>query len=322
MPADPKATVIIVTRNRAQEMRRAIQSVLAQDVPVELIVYDDGSTDNTSDVVREFQGIQLHRSEQTVGHVFHRNAGVVAAKSKIVLIMDDDAILVDASTIRQTLLDFEHPRVGAVAVPFSENGRLERQPPPPDNQRVWVTNMFVGAVHGLRRDLFVRLGGLRYALRHFGEEGDLCMRMLSRGYVVRRGRAVPAIHALSAIRDRKMEDYYAVRNHIFGTWNCTPATLALAQMTAITGQELILDGRHRFKLSTLWALLCGWGKCVAGITKRDAPNFRTYNLYHELKRRKTVALDEIESRLIPIQKASFPARAVLDGVRSIAPARE
>jgi glycosyltransferase involved in cell wall biosynthesis len=317
MSANVEATVIIVTRNRAPEVRRAIQSVLAQDVPVELIVYDDGSTDNTAQVVREFEGVQLHRSEQTVGHVFHRNAGVVAAKSKIVVIMDDDAILVDPATIRQTLLDFEHPRVGAVAVPFSEDGRLERQPSPPDNQHVWVTNMFVGAVHGLRRDVFVRLGGLRYALRHFGEEGDLCMRLLSRGYVVRRGRALPAIHAFSAVRDRKMEDYYAVRNHIYGTWNCTPMMLALAQMIAITGKELLTDSRHRFKPSTFWALLCGWGKCVASFTSRDAPNFTTYNLYHELKRRKTVPLDEIESRLIPLQRAVWPSRVRMDGVRPI-----
>jgi glycosyltransferase involved in cell wall biosynthesis len=317
MPANVEATVIIVTRNRAPEVRRAIQSVLAQDVPVELIVYDDGSTDNTSAVVREFDGVELRRSEETVGYVFHRNAGVVAAKAKIVLIMDDDATMTDPATIRRTLEDFNHPRVGAVAVPFSEFGKLERQPPAPDDRRVWVTNMFIGAVHGLRRDLFVRLGGLRYALRHFGEEADYCIRLLSRGYVVRRGTAVPSIHALSAIRDHRMEDYYAIRNHIYGEWNCTPMSLALARMVAITGKELLTDTRHRLKLRTLNALIGGWGMCATTLTTRDAPNFSTYNLYHELKRRKTVALDEIESRLIPLQRAVWPARVRIDGVRPI-----
>jgi glycosyltransferase involved in cell wall biosynthesis len=322
MPADPEATVIIVTRNRAEEVRRAIQSVLAQDVPVELIVYDDGSLDNTSDVVREFDGIELRRSEQSVGYVFHRNAGVVAAKAKIVIIMDDDATMTDPATIRRTLEDFRHPRVGAVAVPFSEYGRTERQPQAPNDHRVWVTNMFIGAVHGLRRDLFVRLGGFRYALRHFGEEADYCLRLLSRGFVVRRGTALPAVHELSAIRDRKMEDYYAIRNHIYGTWNCTPLALALVKMIAITGKEVLTDERHRFKLRTIGALAGGWGACVTARTSRDAPTFSTYNLYHELKRRKTVLLDEIEPRLISFQKATWPAHAVLDGVRPITPAQD
>jgi glycosyltransferase involved in cell wall biosynthesis len=309
MSLSPAATVVIVTRNRAEELRTAIQSVLMQDVPVALLVYDDASTDNTPAVVREFDGIEFHRSLQSVGYVFHRNAAVVAARTPIVLMLDDDAYLTDPSTIRVTLNDFDHPRVGVVAVPFSVDGSTHRQPRPPDDQRVWVANTFIGAVHALRRDLFVRLGGLRADLRHWGEEAIYSLRLLSHGFVVRRGNAPTAVHAYSPIRDKKMIDYYAVRNHIYVSWNCIPMPLALARMLAFSGKDFLQDSRHRFKWLTLRALLAGWRACAATITSRDAPDYKTYKLYNELRRRRTVPLDEIESRLIPIAADFCPVPA-------------
>ena len=46
-----KASVVIATRNRKNELRRAIASVVRQTDPVEVIVIDDGSTDGTSEMV-------------------------------------------------------------------------------------------------------------------------------------------------------------------------------------------------------------------------------------------------------------------------------
>ena len=50
---NPAATVLITTKDRKDDLARAIGSVVEQTAPVELIVVDDGSTDGTSELVRD-----------------------------------------------------------------------------------------------------------------------------------------------------------------------------------------------------------------------------------------------------------------------------
>jgi hypothetical protein len=49
----PDATIVIVTHNRREAALRAVASALSQTAPVEVLVFDDGSTNGTSDSVRE-----------------------------------------------------------------------------------------------------------------------------------------------------------------------------------------------------------------------------------------------------------------------------
>src|SRR6266571_3973401 len=77
----PEATVVIVTRNRKEKAKAAIESALAQIGDVEVLVMDDGSTDGTADYVRQqFPQVQLFRSEQQVGYVVHRSDAARHAK--------------------------------------------------------------------------------------------------------------------------------------------------------------------------------------------------------------------------------------------------
>ena len=68
--------VLINTRNRRDEVRRAIQSVFAQTVAADLLVIDDASTDGTSDMVRsEFPRATLITNPASVGVLEARNLG-------------------------------------------------------------------------------------------------------------------------------------------------------------------------------------------------------------------------------------------------------
>lgn len=89
-----KFTIGIPTYNRAHLLPRAIDSVLAQQVPVDLVVLDDGSTDHTASVARRYS--------QTVRYLAQeRNSGLNAARNRIlkealhpwVFFLDDDDLL-------------------------------------------------------------------------------------------------------------------------------------------------------------------------------------------------------------------------------------
>lgn len=85
-------SVIIPTYNRISTVTRAIDSVLAQTYPYfEIIVVDDGSTDNTIEILNERYGDRIRLIRQSnMGQSAARNAGVTAARYDLVAFLDSD----------------------------------------------------------------------------------------------------------------------------------------------------------------------------------------------------------------------------------------
>ena len=89
MPAD--LSVIICSLNGAAGVDRCLRALAAQkDVDLQVIVVDDGSTDNTSDVAREHHGVTVFRHETNRGLSGARNTGIRAATAPVVAFLDDD----------------------------------------------------------------------------------------------------------------------------------------------------------------------------------------------------------------------------------------
>jgi glycosyltransferase involved in cell wall biosynthesis len=89
----PEVTVVIPTRNRWPLLEVAMRSVLAQeDVELELVVVDDGSTDETLcrlDVHADSR-LRIIRHESAEGVARARNDGIAAARTPWVAFLDDD----------------------------------------------------------------------------------------------------------------------------------------------------------------------------------------------------------------------------------------
>ena len=94
---NPKISVILPVHNRADVLARAIESVLAQTSPAfELIVVDDGSTDQSVAVAKRFADDRVRVIElgENRGGNAARNAGVRAARAPLIAFLDsDDAYL-------------------------------------------------------------------------------------------------------------------------------------------------------------------------------------------------------------------------------------
>jgi glycosyltransferase involved in cell wall biosynthesis len=89
----PKVSVIIPTHNRAHFLRGAILSVLNQTFQdFEIIVVDDASTDNTSEVVAAFndERIRFLRHDTNKGGSAARNTGILNSQCDYIAFLDDD----------------------------------------------------------------------------------------------------------------------------------------------------------------------------------------------------------------------------------------
>ncbi len=257
------ASVIITTRNRKEELRSSLQSVLSQTTPVEIIVIDDGSIDGTAAMVRaEFPGVRVVRHMASAGYIVRRNEGSQLAIGDVIVSIDDDAVFPSPETIGQTLREFNYSVIGAVAIPFIDiNGDNRLHQRAPDTRAVYVTDAYIGTAHAVRRDVFLGLGGYREHLVHQGEEGDFCIRMLAAGYVVRVGAADPIHHCESPKRDLSRMDFYGSRNAVLFAWQNVPSPLVLAHLPMTTMHCLLHTLEPRRLKDRLSGLIEGYRQC-------------------------------------------------------------
>jgi len=92
-----KASVIVCTRNRANLLRRVLESILAADWPyddgLEVLAVDNGSTDETPAAVRELAGKDprvRHIREDRQGKSHALNRGIAESRSDLLIFTDDD----------------------------------------------------------------------------------------------------------------------------------------------------------------------------------------------------------------------------------------
>jgi len=96
----PLVTIITPTYNRASFLDETVNSVLSQDYPnIEYIVLDDGSKDNTKEVMAKYQERVIFESHQNLGETRTVNKGFEMAKGEFICVVNsDDPILPGAIT--------------------------------------------------------------------------------------------------------------------------------------------------------------------------------------------------------------------------------
>lgn len=295
-----QATIIITTKNRKDDLRNAVQSALQQSGNVEVLVIDDASTDGTSEMIKaEFPQVVLDRAEHSQGYIVQRNRGARLAAAPILFSIDDDAVFTSPDTVVNTLAEFNHPRIGAVAIPYIDVNKAPTVHQSAPSEGVCVTSSFIGTAHALRRDVFLELGGYREFLVHQGEEGDYCLRMLEAGYVVGLGHCgdAPIHHFESPKRSFDRMTFYGARNHILYAWYNVPMPESVIHAAGAALKSLL----HTYKLGlarpTLRGLWAGLKGCLKEWRHRQPVSRRVYHLDRKIKNRKSIPLRELEAYL-------------------------
>lgn len=120
-----KVSIIIPTFNRGYILADAIQSVLDQTYPhFELIIVDDGSTDDTAGVIDKFADdrIRLIRHTKNVGVATARNTGLRAAQCELVSFLDSDDLWKPDKLAREVKFLQNNPGTDAV---FTDLEKIE-----------------------------------------------------------------------------------------------------------------------------------------------------------------------------------------------------
>lgn len=191
---NPKISVIIPTYNRADLLPRAINSVLNQTFQdFELIIVDDGSTDNTKQVVQEFQNkdsrIKYIWQENSGGPAGPRNIGIRHSEGEYIAFLDsDDEWLLEK--LEKQLKLFKNSKkknlgfVGCNALIVNEKTGIKKKynTPTYHNDEIFfkklLENNFIYSVGSLmiRKEVFNNIGLYDESLTT-GEDWDLILRI-------------------------------------------------------------------------------------------------------------------------------------------------
>lgn len=201
----PEATAVVATRNRAARLSALLHSLARQEgVRHEVVVVDDGSTDDTPQVIAE-ASVRVIRHDAPLGPAAARNAGWRAARAPLVCFVDDDCVA-DPGWLA-ALVAAHRNDPGAVV-----QGRTEPHPDELHKHSAFSRSMLVDGPNNwfqtcniaYPRELLERLGGFDESFRYpAGEDTDLAWRAKRAGAPTRfegAARVLHAVHTLGAVK--------------------------------------------------------------------------------------------------------------------------
>ena len=176
-------SVIIPTYNRANTVINAIESVLNQHGDYEIIVVDDGSEDNTEEVLRQkFDSQIIYIYQDNCGVSAARNKGVLAANGDFLIFLDSDDTLYKGTitAFSACINDYVHLVSGKVYI-CDESGKIISKKTASD-----FGHPLAGSF-ALRKTVYLDIGGYDENLI-YSENTDLFLRL--RNYGIDKGREV------------------------------------------------------------------------------------------------------------------------------------
>jgi GT2 family glycosyltransferase len=210
-------SVLIVTYNRRDDAERAIRSALSQTYqPVEVVVLDNGSTDDTASLPALADGrVRYVRVDANLGCPSGRNAGIAHCAGEFVYQLDDDGWLPPDAVETAMARMARSPSIGVVEsrLVLVPQGQDEAAIGTPETDVALYRSTFSGGRALIRAALFESVGLYPEHFWRQGEEQDLALRAMAGGWLcVSEPRSV-MFHRPSPVgRDDYLFTYYALRN--------------------------------------------------------------------------------------------------------------
>lgn len=211
----PVVSIILVAYNKAAYTFQCLETIKAHaDVPYEVVIVDNGSSDETVHLLKRTHQAAIIRNEQNEGFVKGCNQGAAAAHGKWLLFLNNDTQITPAllSTLLRTAETTKHCGAVGAKVIFPD-GQLQEagsiiwrdgscagygrgdHPFKPEYSYVREVDYCSGVCLFLKKDVFMEAGMFdeRYHPGYY-EETDLCMKLRELGYRIMYQPAAVVIH--------------------------------------------------------------------------------------------------------------------------------
>ncbi len=187
-------SVIIPTFNGAPRIGHCLSALAKQTIEhqAEILVVNDGSTDNTAEIVSHYPGVRLI-NQANLGPAAARNRGAKEAKGAIILFTDDDCIPMN-DWLSSMIAPFEDPNVIGVKGAYRTRQRsliarfvqIEYE----DRYRIMASLPYIDFIDtysaGFRRDRFMEMNGYDISFPvACAEDVELSYRMSARGWLMK-----------------------------------------------------------------------------------------------------------------------------------------
>ncbi|HVT81410.1 MAG TPA: glycosyltransferase [Phycisphaerae bacterium] len=225
------ASVIIVTLNRPDCVRRCLDCLRVQTLAPHQIIVVDGSTDDlTRALCAEYPDVLYLRNDRGVGHMTHsRNIGILRATGDVIAFIDDDAFA-EPQWLENILAAYDAPDVGAVGGRVHSTPRNVGTVPADQIGRFTANGIFLpnfwadcgktidvehlmGCNMSFRRDVVAQLGGFReflIGISGVGEDTEMCVRVRRSGFRMRFNPAAAVDHiGAPQVKGKRFDVRYA-----------------------------------------------------------------------------------------------------------------
>lgn len=308
----PLVSIITPTYNQAEYLAETIESVLSQTYPnIEYIVIDDGSTDNTPEVLRRFDGRIRYERQDNIGQARTLNKGWNLCKGKyigylssddllyknavseLVALLEEDGSIVCAFPDSNLIDGFSRVTKRNVCRPFDLSDTVVRQ------------ECYIGPGAVFRKVAFDTLGGWRPDLK-LAPDREFWIRISSLGEIkmsnsVLAGyRMHPASISYKDVSEEVSREYLRVLDDYF-SGNGVPIDIAKRKNEAY-GYAYMLLARNSFRAGNI-----GRGVELYNVACGYYSDLKRYEFKFRLVR-------NVVSR--PIRRAASTIRAIINSRRA------
>jgi len=173
-------TIVIPTYNCEQFLQEAIESAINQTIECEVIVVDDGSTDDTRKLCDKYPIKYVH--QENAGLPSARNTGISLSKGKYIICLDSDDILMPDYADR--CLEKMRDNTGLIRTSLQHFGDLDvvLTPSPFIQKNDWLVNNQAFGPSMFQKKVWEAVGGYDENMIHGYEDWDFWLRIVWSGY--------------------------------------------------------------------------------------------------------------------------------------------
>ena len=299
-----KFSILITTKNRLEDLQLTLQKIahLLNREDVECAIYDDASTDTTSQFLQEnYPTIQLYKNTKSKGLIHNRNYLLNRCKGDYAISLDDDSNFLTGNCLETIEKHFKsHENCGVIACRVFWG--IEEPLSFHTNQIVERVNGFVGCGHVWNLKAWQSIPNYPEWYFFYGEEDFASLQLLKKGLEIHYVPEILVHHRVNVSARKNDKDYQLRRRRSLraGWYNYFlffPVSIIPKKMTYSIWQQIKI---HTFKgnLKATLGMLQAMGDVIVNIPKFLKNNNRLSN--NEYK--KYIQLPEVKVYWHPDEK--------------------